>query len=175
MCLVLDPEATRAADDIHDVAEPADYRTNDYRMPVPRTLHGARVVEADEAERLHKDKSVVFIDVYPRPPKPPNLPAGTVWRDPPHSSIEGAHWLANVGYGVLAPEVEDYFKSRLDTLTGSDRTRTVVFFCLKDCWMSWNAAKRALSWGYTSVVWFPTGTDGWQALGNDLVSAKPMP
>jgi rhodanese-related sulfurtransferase len=28
--------------------------------------------------------------------------------------------------------------------------------------MSWNAAKRALSYGYTNVAWYPEGTDGWQ-------------
>jgi rhodanese-related sulfurtransferase len=28
--------------------------------------------------------------------------------------------------------------------------------------MSWNAAKQALSYGYTNVAWYPEGTDGWQ-------------
>jgi hypothetical protein len=27
--------------------------------------------------------------------------------------------------------------------------------------MSWNAARRALEWGYTAVIWYPDGTDGW--------------
>ena len=27
--------------------------------------------------------------------------------------------------------------------------------------MSWNAAKRALEYGYSDVTWFPDGTDGW--------------
>ncbi|MDX2309256.1 MAG: PQQ-dependent catabolism-associated CXXCW motif protein [Hyphomicrobium sp.] len=164
-----------AFDEPAGVPEPDSYRTDAYRTPVPATLKGARVITAEEAEVLAKDKTAIFIDVYPRPPKPPNLPAGTVWRDPPHATIEGAHWLANVGYGVLAPEIEDYFKTRLESLTGSDRARPVIFFCLKDCWMSWNAARRAVEWGYAQVIWFPTGTDGWQAIGNDLVAAKPMP
>ena len=37
----------------------------------------------------------------------------------------------------------------------------VLFFCLQDCWMSWNAAKRALGLGYETVYWLPEGTDGW--------------
>lgn len=158
-----------------EVAEPDGYRTNDYRMPVPKTLKGATIVSPDDAEKLLKQNGAVFIDVYPRAPKPANLPAGTVWRDLPHSSISGAHWLPNVGYGVLSPEFEAYFKSRLETLTANDKSKPVLFFCLKDCWMSWNAAKRALSWGYTSVIWFPEGTDGWQAIGNDLTPLTPMP
>lgn len=157
------------------VAEPEGYRTDEYRAPVPKTLTGARVIGADEAEVLLKAGSAVFIDVYPRAPKPPNLPAGTVWRDPTHMTIEGAHWLPNVGYGVLSEEFGSYFKTRLARLTDGDRARPVVFFCLKDCWMSWNAGKRALSWGYTNVIWFSEGTDAWQEAGFDLVKATPVP
>lgn len=157
------------------VAEPAEYKTTDYRSPVPATLEGARVLTAPDAKALHAANAAIFIDVYPRPPKPPNLPAGTVWRDPRHASIEGAHWLANVGYGVLAPDVEAYFRARLETLTNGDKARTLVFFCLKDCWMSWNAAKRAMTLGYTSVAWFPDGTDGWQGLGLTLAEVQPVP
>ena len=35
-------------------------------------------------------------------------------------TIEGAHWLPNVGYGLLSADFETYFKSRLTTLTGGD-------------------------------------------------------
>lgn len=155
-----------------DVLEPADYRLNDYRSPVPATLKDARVIEGEEARVLHKDNAAVFIDVYPRAPKPPNLPKNTVWRDPPHMSIKGAHWLPNVGYGVLAPHVETYFKKHLERLTGGDKAKPVAFFCLKDCWMSWNAGKRAVEWGYTSVIWFADGTDGWQEAGASLTPIK---
>jgi PQQ-dependent catabolism-associated CXXCW motif protein len=157
------------------VPEPDGYRTNDYRSPVPKTLAGARVVTADEVEDLWRKKSAVFIDVFPRAPKPPNLPAGTVWRDPTHQSIEGGHWLPNVGYGVLTPEFEAYFKTRLAQLTGNDLSKPVLFYCLRDCWMSWNAAKRAMAWGYTAVLWFPEGTDAWQENGLDLVRVEPVP
>jgi PQQ-dependent catabolism-associated CXXCW motif protein len=157
------------------VPEPGDYRTNDYRSPVPKTLAGARVVSTDEVEDLWRKKAAVFIDVFPRAPKPPNLPAGTVWRDPTHQSIEGGHWLPNVGYGVLTPEFETYFKTRLAQLTSNDLAKPVLFYCLKDCWMSWNAAKRALAWGYKTVLWFPQGTDAWQENGFDLVRVEPVP
>lgn len=158
-----------------EVAEPADYRMDDYRAPVPKTLNGARVVDAESAADLRKSEVAIFIDVYPQAPKPPGLPANAVWRTPKHNSIEGALWLPNVGYGRLAAEPEAYFRTNLERATDGAKTKTVVFFCLKDCWMSWNAAKRAISWGYTNVVWFPDGTDGWQNLGNTLVDVKPAP
>jgi hypothetical protein len=51
-----------------------------YRTPVPKTLKGsAGILSADEAKQF-KDNGAVFIDVYPRAPKPPNLPASTVSR-----------------------------------------------------------------------------------------------
>lgn len=156
------------------VAEPDTYRTTDYRSPVPETLKGARVVTAEEAKTL-LDEKAIFVDVYPRAPKPPNLPAGTVWRDPAHESIAGAVWLANVGYGVMAPAMADYFSLRLAALTSGDKAKPLVFFCLKNCWMSWNAAKRALELGYSNVIWFPDGVDGWRDLALPTADLKPLP
>jgi PQQ-dependent catabolism-associated CXXCW motif protein len=157
------------------VTEPTGYRMNDYRSPVPPTLAGARVVALEGAKALHETKSAVFIDVYPRAPKPPNLPASTVWRDPPHESLPGAVWLANTGYGVLPPAVEEYFATRLATLTGNDKAKAVVFFCLRDCWMSWNAGKRAMALGYSNVVWFPDGVDAWKEADLPIALIEPLP
>lgn len=157
------------------VAEPDGYRLDRYREPVPATLKGARVITTEEAERIWKDQSAIFIDVFPKAPKPANLPAGTVWRDPSHMSIKGGRWLPNVGHGVLTPEIEQYFRARLQTLTGGDTAKAVIFYCQKDCWMSWNAAKRAVEWGYANVIWFPDGSDGWSEAGNDLVYLTAEP
>ena len=63
--------------------EPEGFRTDNYRAPVPVTLEGARVLTTAEAEAIWRAKSGAFIDVMPRPPKPKNLPEGTVWRDAP--------------------------------------------------------------------------------------------
>src|SRR5690349_14742331 len=82
--------------------EPETYRTEDYRSPVPATLAGARVLTTEQAEEIWRSKSGVFVDVLPRPPKPPNLPAGTVWRDKPRLNIPGSIWLPDTGYGALA-------------------------------------------------------------------------
>ena len=164
-----------AAGAVEEVPEPSDYRTEEYLSPVPATLRGARVLTNDEAADLWNDDGAVFIDVYPRAPKPENLPAGTFWRDPVHRSIEGAYWLPNVGYGGLSGNVERYFQTTLERLTGGNRGKAVVFFCIKNCWMSWNAAKRALEVGYHNVLWFKDGTDGWQELGYPLVQVYPQP
>jgi PQQ-dependent catabolism-associated CXXCW motif protein len=156
-------------------AEPDTYRLENYRAPTPATLAGARVVSSDEAEAIWKGGDAVFVDVMPRPPRPQNLPAGTIWRDKPRLSIPGSLWLPDTGYGELAPIMQAYFKDGLQRVTGGDSAKPVVIFCLRDCWMSWNAAKRARSIGYTNVIWYPDGTDGWSEAGLPLQEAQPVP
>ena len=157
------------------VPEPQGYRTDSYRAPTPATLTGARVVTTEQAEVLWRDKSAVFVDVMPRAPRPPNLPPGTIWRDRPRSDIPGSIWLPDTGYGELAPVTEDYLRQNLERVTGGDHTKLLVIYCLRDCWMSWNAAKRILAMGYTNVAWYPEGTDGWSDALLPVVDARPAP
>ena len=89
--------------------------------------------------------------------------------------IPGSVWLPDTGYGELAAETENYFRLGLERVTRSDGAKLLVFYCLRDCWMSWNAAKRALALGYKNVAWYPDGTDGWEAAGLPLQEAKPEP
>ncbi len=154
------------------VAEPDGYRDDHYRDPVPATLEGAAVVTDAEAHALWQAGETVFVDVLPRPPKPANLPEGTLWRDQPRDSIPGAVWLPNVGYGRLADETLAYFLDGLAAAT-ADKSHPVLFFCLMDCWMSWNAAKRALEHGYETVYWYPGGTDGWGFMEYPLERVEP--
>ena len=155
--------------------EPSDYRMSDFRMPVPCTLDGATVVST-EALRLRIERdSPLLIDVLPSPRRPEGLPRGTPWLPPTRRNIPGTVWLPNTGYGELPVEEERYLSSNLERLTGGDRSRAVVFYCLADCWMSWNAARRAMAWGYTSVIWYPHGTEGWEGTGLPLAESSPVP
>ena len=72
----------------------------------------------------------------------------------PHRDIPGSLWLPDVGRGALSPELEGYFRDHLEAATARRHDMPVVFYCLADCWMSWNAAKRAASWSYTQVYWY---------------------
>jgi len=157
------------------VPEPAGYRTHDYRAPTPAGLAGARVITTAQAESLWQDKAAIFVDVMPRAPRPPNLPAGTIWRDRPRLNIPGSLWLPDTGYGEIAPATEDYLRSNLERAIDGDRTKLLVIYCLKDCWMSWNAAKRILAMGYINVAWYPEGTDGWTDALLPVVDAQPAP
>jgi PQQ-dependent catabolism-associated CXXCW motif protein len=158
-----------------DVPEPESYRTDNYRAPTPATLSGARVLSTADAEAIWRDRRGAFIDVLPRPPKPANLPAGTVWRDTPRRNIPGSVWLPDTGYGKLPPLTEAYLQHGLERASGGNRDALLVIYCQANCWMSWNAAKRALAYGYGKVAWYPDGTDGWQHADLPLADAEPEP
>jgi PQQ-dependent catabolism-associated CXXCW motif protein len=155
------------------VAEPDEYRTENYRAPVPATLAGARILSTTEAETIWRAGSGVFIDVLPRPPKPKSLPEGTVWRDKPRHNIPGSIWLPDTGYGKLSAATEAYLKRGVERGSGGNRAALLVIYCQEDCWMSWNAAKRILSFGYRNVAWYPEGTEGWERANLPVVESQP--
>ena len=154
-------------------SEPSAYRMDDYRSPTPATLSGATVVDTKGAKRLLHEGRSVFVDVLPRAPRPQGLPASTVWRPKPRKDIPGSIWLVDTGYGALPSAMERYFLEGLAKATGQDKHRPLVFYCLRDCWMSWNAAKRAAEAGYGAVYWYPDGTDGWAEAGLLLEPREP--
>ncbi|QIB35329.1 PQQ-dependent catabolism-associated CXXCW motif protein [Ancylobacter pratisalsi] len=156
------------------VPEPDGYRMENYRAPTPASLRGAQVVDTAQAHRLWNDKAAVFVDVMPRDVKPPNLPAGTIWRDKKREDVPGSVWLPNVGYGVLNAEMDSYFRRGLAGITEGRKDAPLVFYCKTDCWMSWNAAKRAMEYGYANITWYPGGSDGWAEAGLPLEVAKPV-
>lgn len=146
------------------VAEPQGYRLGEYRAPVPATLKGARTVDLEGLRAILAREDVLLVDVMPTQPKPAERPEGSIWRDPERSTIKGAVWLANMGLGRLGESEDEAFRAVLRRLAGSPN-RTIVMFCEPQCWMSWNAAKRALSYGFRNVVWFPGGAATWREAG----------
>jgi quinoprotein dehydrogenase-associated probable ABC transporter substrate-binding protein/PQQ-dependent catabolism-associated CXXCW motif protein len=157
------------------VPEPEGFRMEAYRAPVPASLTGAATVGTAELQALLETEAPVLIDVLPAPRPPDDRDGARLWRPKPRANIPGSVWLPNVGYGELSPEFQAYFDDNLERLTGGDRSRRLVIYCQADCWMSWNAAKRALQSGYDNIVWYPDGTDGWAAAGLPLESAEPVP
>jgi PQQ-dependent catabolism-associated CXXCW motif protein len=148
---------------------------DDYRAPTPQTVVGAIVLDTEGAHRLWASGEAVWIDVLPAPRRPAALPASALWMPLPHRHIPGSLWLPDIGRGALNPSLEAYFRDHLSAATAARHDRPVVLYCLADCWMSWNAAKRAASWGYTRVYWYRDGTDGWEAAKLPLADAEPVP
>lgn len=163
--------ATAAAAD-PSVPEPQAYHGEPYRSAVPDTLSGATVLDAGKAADWQA-RGAVMIDVLPAIVRPEGLPKDVIWRAPQHESLPGAVWLAGAGYDRLSPQDEAGFAIALNRLSKADKSAALVFFCKADCWMSWNAARRAVLLGYTQVGWFPGGTDEWAAEGRPLAVVQP--
>ncbi len=154
---------------------PDGYRMSDFRAPVPPSAPGAITVDTAAVQELLAAGNAVLIDVLPRPPRPAGLSETSVWTPKPRQSIPGAIWLPNVGFGALSDEMHSYFSGHLKRLATEMPAARLVFFCEPDCWMSWNAAKRAAEWGYEQIYWYPEGTSGWQSAGLPLEAVEPAP
>lgn len=151
------------------------YRRDHYRAVTPDTAPGATTITAAQLRVLQeKHERFGLIDVLPQPPRPVGLASDAIWLPPRHDNIPGSLWLPDVGQPVLSPELEQYFRNGLDRSIGGDRTVPVVLYCREECWMSWNAAKRAALWGYR-ILWYPDGVEGWARAGYPLVESKPEP
>jgi PQQ-dependent catabolism-associated CXXCW motif protein len=156
-----------------EVPEPQGYWMGQMHADVPATLSGARVLDTQALAKLLEQGKPVLIDAADMPRQPENLAPAAIWKPMPHQNIAGSVWLPGIGAGKIAPELDAFYQQRLMRLTANDRNRQIVLYCHPMCWASWNAAKRALSYGYRNVAWFPGGAEGWQEAGHSLVTAEP--
>jgi PQQ-dependent catabolism-associated CXXCW motif protein len=153
------------------VPEPDGYRMDDYRAPVPDAVPGGVVLHVPAVRKLIGEHEAVLIDVLPAPRRPASMRPEMPWIPQPHRTLPGSLWWPDVGRGGLPQATETRFRERLHEVAG-EPPRLLVFFCLSNCWMSWNAAKRAASYGLR-VGWFPDGADGWEAAGLPLETVAP--
>lgn len=169
---LLNPADAISADDLFD--PDTGYRIARYRSPTPADVPGGKAIDIDQYDELVKT-GAVSIDVMIAEGAGPDPDTGS-WRlSKERRSIPGSVWLANVGLGKLSPQIETYFSSSLEKLTGGNKAHPIIMFCLADCWMSWNAVQRAAALGYQNVYWFSDGTDGWRDWDRALAVITPEP
>lgn len=150
------------------------FRMSRFRSPVTEEVPGATRISYDDVVELVKSKNAVLLDVMAAEGGGADPETGR-WRIvKPRQHIPGSHWLPDVGKGVLNAGLEAYFKTNLERLTGGDKSRPLVIYCVADCWMGWNATKRAVGYGYTAVHWYPEGTDGWRDWDGNMAPASPV-
>lgn len=169
-CLAFLPAPVRAAEIFPGTDPVTGYRIGNYRGTPPTSLPGGTVLDSAAARKKQQD-GVVFIDVFGVPGTEPDPLTGAWIFDAPHETIPGSVWVPNIGTGTLNITMDAYFRTELKLAAGPPPGKPVVFFCQRECWVSWNAAKRAASWGYTAVFWYPDGTDGWREGGWPLTTA----
>jgi PQQ-dependent catabolism-associated CXXCW motif protein len=169
-CLLL--AAAMSAALATDAPEPPGYWSGPMQGDVPATLAGGKVIQTGELAALIERGGLILIDVAEPPHRPDNLAGDAVWKPLPHRNIGGSAWIPGAGTAELEAGRETAFRAHLARLMGDDLERPVVFYCHRKCWASWNAAKRAISFGYRDVHWYKDGVEGWQDGGRDLAPAR---
>lgn len=147
------------------------FRTAQYRSPTPPQAEAATTLNTEQLQALlTQQPAPVLIDVYKR-----QWLQGRFIDSEVHRNLPGSHWLANTGDGELDAQWQTYLAANLQRLSSQDKGRALVFYCRSDCWLSWNAVKRAAALGYTHLYWYRDGVDAWEAAGLPLQQASPEP
>jgi len=155
--------------------EPSGFWTGPVNSAVPNTLTGGKVIlKARELVGLMRQGGAVVVDVSNAPQRPDGLAPGAPWLPVPHRAIPGSIWIPGAGLGEVPVSVDDFFRQRLSAATGGHLARPVVVYCHRHCWLSWNAAKRAISYGYRNVYWFRDGVERWKAAGYPTEVIEPQ-
>ena len=133
-------------------------RQQPYHGPTPLQIPGAQVVQTRQLQAmLSRRGSPILIDVL---------------SEDGHLTLAGAVWLPGAGHGAnFLDPVQSILTRLLAQLAGGDTARPMVFFCANSqCWLSYNAALRAVAAGYSNVYWYRGGIEAWTAAG--LPSAR---
>jgi PQQ-dependent catabolism-associated CXXCW motif protein len=128
--------------------------------PTPASIPGGQVITTKGLVALVQGRQVPFLlfDVLGRPERLPGaIPA-----------------VAAAQPGHFQDEVQRGFGDFLAQATRGDKRLPLVFYCQSThCWMSYNAALRAIHMGYRNVLWYRGGLEAWQAQGLALEGAAP--
>lgn len=129
-----------------DTGLPAATAPNmNFHGPTPMAVPGARTILTAELKSMLTS---------PNPPLLVNVLAK------PKVSIPGSHLANFIGTDFTAKgesETAEFLGRNL-----KDKNAPVVFYCLSwECWLSYNAALRAISLGYTNVGWYRGGIYSW--------------
>jgi PQQ-dependent catabolism-associated CXXCW motif protein len=131
------------------IAPTREIKQAPYSAPTPLEVPGARLVSTEALRNMvAASPAPLLLDV-----------AG----GDDHVTLKGAVWLPNAGRGAhFFDPVQAELAERLSVLSGQDKAKPLVFFCVNAlCWLSYNASLRAVSLGYTRVHWYRGGIQSW--------------
>jgi len=164
LALLAAPAAAQVVGETQDfgVAPTSELRVREHAAPTPLEIPGARTIGTAELRQLLRapfsERPLLF----------------DVLSEERHPSLPGAVWLPGAGLGEsFDDEVQKRLARTLAQGSGGDRAKPMVFFCVNArCWLSYNAALRAVRLGYTGVRWYRGGIDAWGRSGGALIEPK---
>jgi PQQ-dependent catabolism-associated CXXCW motif protein len=152
------------ADEVRDfgVAPTAALRQGELSAPTPLEIPGARLIATAELRELMAgaaETRPVLFDVL---------------GGDGHLSLPGAIWLPGAGRGAsFDDEIQMRLAKLLEVASRGDRRRALVFLCASPtCWLSYNAALRAVQLGYENVRWYRGGIEAWRAAGGPVTPLR---
>jgi PQQ-dependent catabolism-associated CXXCW motif protein len=120
--------------------------------PTPATIPGGQVITTQGLVALAQSNQVPFI-VFDTLGGAEALPGAIP-----------AVWASQSG--SFNDQVQRQLEQTLQQRTGGRKEIPLIFYCHSDqCWMSYNAALRAIHAGYTNVLWYRGGLAAWKAAG----------
>lgn len=139
------------------VATPKGLHQGAFHGPTPNQLPGGQVITTKGLLPLLKQGLPVQVfDVLGGAESLPNaIPAA---------------WAAQTG--SFDDSTQQQLSQMLRQVTRGQADVPLVFYCQSpDCWMSYNAAVRAVRLGYRNVLWYRGGIEAWMRAGLPLARA----
>lgn len=127
--------------------------------PTPASIPGGQLITTkDLAGLLQGSQSpVLLLDVLGGP----ELIPGAQYAVPAHQA------------GSFDDQTQAQFGQFLQQATSGSKEHLLVLYCQSvQCWMSYNAALRAINLGYTNVLWYRGGLDAWKQGGQPVQQAQ---
>jgi rhodanese-related sulfurtransferase len=151
----------RASDETkdHGVAATSKLHTGEMHAPTPTSIPGGKLITTPALVELLKNpgSGALVFDVLGGSDRLPNAQSAV----PAHQA------------GSFDDNTQREFGQYLKQVTQGKQDVPMVFYCASTmCWMSYNAALRAVNMGYRNVLWYRGGLDSWKAAGQPLQSAR---
>jgi PQQ-dependent catabolism-associated CXXCW motif protein len=134
-------------------------RSEPMHGPTPASIPGGQLITTRGLVELLQNQSMraLVFDVLGAPEMLP----GAIPAVPAHQG------------GSFDDQTQAQFGQFLEQTTRSDKETPLVFYCQSvQCWMSYNAALRAIKLGYTNVLWYRGGLEAWKQAGQQVQSAQ---
>ncbi|MET0291988.1 MAG: rhodanese-like domain-containing protein [Steroidobacteraceae bacterium] len=155
------PPPARSTDpERQDLGVPATSQLHTGAMhgPTPSTIPGGQVITTVGLQDLVAKRQTPFLllDILGGP-----------------QIIPGAQFAVPAAQaGSFNDATQQQFGQYLQQATRGNKEYPLVLYCQsRECWMSYNAALRAINLGYTNVLWYRGGIEAWQAAGQPVQQA----
>lgn len=165
----VDPSAMQAMNQLQAVLQaemqnfgvpPQAELHQEFHAPTPTSIPGGQVITTDRLLALYQQgeqNGLLVFDV---------LGAGPNAMLPMAQNAVGA-----AQPGSFNDSTQQQFGQFLQQTTQGNTSRPMVFYCQgPHCWMSYNAALRAIRLGYTQVYWYRGGVEAWQQVSQMAMS-----